>query len=267
MLDKSPERIRRFFDHIAPRYDLVNHLLSVGLDVFWRRYAVKTVYNRLKSGIPEGPLLDVCCGTGDFVLAFYHEYLRRKRSLRNHSDDDSGKRLDEMFYGIDFSPQMLEKGEKKVQRNQAQKHVILKEGDALQLPFEENRFSIVSVAFGLRNVADIEQGIREMVRVCQPGGHVVILDFGMPKMPLFSSLYSFYFTKVLPRLGRLISRNQEGAYHYFAESVQQFDRQDQLSRRLEKAGLIEIESQNITFGTVVLHLGKKPESTNSVDLN
>jgi len=270
MLDKSPQTIRRLFDQIAPRYDLINHSLSLGLDFSWRRRSVELVCNDLQNELP-GPILDVCCGTGDFAIA-WHRKLASASCVE--SDDlpseasDSREVNSQCFQdrsvvvGIDFSPKMLEIGRRKIRKFRAEKSIVLWQGDALDLPFENDTFAAVSVGFGLRNTIDPERGITEMVRVVRPGGTVAILDFDLPRFPLLGPMYRFYLTKILPGVGKWISRNQEGAYHYFSESVLQFAKGESLADKLRQAGLHEVSFKRMTSGVVSLYRGKKGKKEN-----
>ncbi len=233
IVDKSPEKIRRMFDTIAPWYDFLNHFLSLGIDVSWRRRTAKQL---LEATAVEGPILDVCTGTADLALAL------RKRS---------GNRK---VVGVDFSPEMVEIGKKKTKNTD----IELSVGDALNLPFGDETFAAACVAFGLRNVGDTERGLAEMVRVCKPGGAVAVLEFSMPTLPILSGLYRFYFRSVLPRVGQWLAKNRDDAYNYLPESVLQFDNAEQLTQRMEYVGLTEIRCVPMTFGTVTLYVGQLP---------
>jgi demethylmenaquinone methyltransferase/2-methoxy-6-polyprenyl-1,4-benzoquinol methylase len=236
-VDKSPERIRRMFDAVAPRYDLTNRLLSFGIDPSWRRFAARRL---LHEQTIEGDILDVCCGTGDLSLAFATQQQRIKTERMN--------------YGIDFSPEMIEIAQRKAQRYSS---LRLSVGDALDLPFEDNRFALVAVAFGLRNVHDTQRGLVEMVRVCKPGGTIAVLDFSMPTLPVLRHIYQFYFCVLLPRLGNLIAKDHYQGYTYLMESVMQFDRPAQLVERLTQLGVVDVCMQPMTFGIVTLTWGVK----------
>ena len=236
-VDKSPERIRRMFDAIAPRYDLINHVLSFGIDLAWRKCAAQEL---IHSQTIEGDILDVCCGTGDLSLAFVKQQQQYKIARTN--------------YGIDFSSEMVALAHRKARRYRT---LHLSVGDALALPFEENRFALVAAAFGLRNVHDTQKGLAEMVRTCKPDGTVAILDFSMPTLPIFRHVYQFYFCLLLPRLGHWIAKDHHRAYDYFKESVQQFDYPEQLVERMKQLGIIDVQMKPLTFGIATLTWGRK----------
>jgi demethylmenaquinone methyltransferase/2-methoxy-6-polyprenyl-1,4-benzoquinol methylase len=239
LTDKSPEKIRRMFDSIAPWYDFLNHFFSLGIDRRWRRTMVKRLLNETSL---EGSILDVCCGTGDLTLEFMKQTKNRE------------------FYGIDFSQEMINIGLRKIKTYQNNEIPIrFMVGDALNLPFESNRFSIVAVAFGLRNVGDTERGLSEMLRVCKPNGTIAVLEFSMPKQPIFSTVYRFYFRFVLPYIGQFLARNQDNAYSYLPESVLTFDEPEELVQRLQLLGVTDIQTQPLTFGIATLIWGRKKQ--------
>jgi len=233
-VDKSPDRVRRMFDEIAPRYDFLNRLLSLGIDRSWRKKAVKAVYQNL----PEGPILDVCTGTGDLLIEYFRQ--NPARSLA----------------GIDFSQEMIARAAKKVERAKANHQIELHIGDAMNLPFNDDHFAAVSIAFGLRNVCDTDKGLAEMVRVCKPGGIVAVLDFSIPRVPILSSIYRIYFRTLLPRIGQFFAKNRESAYHYFPQSVLEFDSIN-LAERMLLRRVTNIQTISMTFGIAYLHYGKK----------
>ncbi len=236
-VDKSGNRVRRMFGAIAPRYDRMNHVLSMNVDRYWRRH---TVHRTHPSG--TDPILDVCTGTGDLALAFW----KRTRGATP-------------IVGTDFCPEMLEIGQKKAERRGATKQVSFQEADAQDLPFASDTFQIVSVAFGLRNVADTDLGLREMTRVCQPAGRVAVLEFSMPQRQPIRSIYGWYFRHVLPRLGHLLARNQDQAYHYLPESVSEFPEGEALAERMRATGLVNVHVYPLTFGIATLYVGEKGE--------
>ncbi len=237
-LDKSPQRIRRMFDAIAPWYDFLNHFFSLGIDIYWRRKAVACVLNEKT---PGGPVLDVCCGTGDLSQALYH----RSKKL------DAEREI----FGVDFSENMVEIARRKTAGLPSA--LSFSVADALELPFSEQRFAAVTTAFGLRNVGDTQRGLSEMVRVCQCGGTVAVLEFSMPTLPGLALLYRFYFRAILPWVGQCLAPNRDQAYCYLPESVQNFDTPDQLRQRMETLGLTHVQSKSMTFGIAVLTWGQK----------
>jgi demethylmenaquinone methyltransferase / 2-methoxy-6-polyprenyl-1,4-benzoquinol methylase len=233
-LDKSEARVRGMFAEIAPRYDLLNHVLSLGTDVYWRKRTVRKV-------APEGdtPILDVCTGTGDLAFAY-------QRAARDGAP----------VVGTDFCHPMLVIGRGKAQRRGVEQ-VTFVEADARRLPFADNLFQIVSVAFGLRNVSDTDGGLREMVRVCRPGGRIAILEFSLPRMQPFRFVYGLYFRHVLPRVGQLLARNRHSAYAYLPASVGEFPAGEALAERMRAAGASQVHYYPLTLGVATLYVGTK----------
>jgi demethylmenaquinone methyltransferase / 2-methoxy-6-polyprenyl-1,4-benzoquinol methylase len=235
-LDKSSDRVRSMFGEIAGRYDFLNHLLSLGIDLSWRR---KTV--RLAPPKPDGgPILDVCTGTGDLALAYWKSSGGRARIV-----------------ATDFCHPMLVLANQKGRRRGAEKHISWLEADTQQLPFPEDQFQIVCVAFGLRNVSDTDRGLREMARVCRPGGRVAVLEFSMPTLWPLGPLYRWYFHRVLPRIGQALARNRQSAYNYLPASVSQFPQGEELAERMRAAGLSKVEFHRFTLGIATLYVGEK----------
>jgi demethylmenaquinone methyltransferase / 2-methoxy-6-polyprenyl-1,4-benzoquinol methylase len=234
-VDKSKHRIRRMFGEIAPRYDLLNHLLSMNADRYWRWRMVRLVP-------PQGddPILDVCTGTGDLAFA-YHRKARGRAAI----------------VATDFCPEMLVIGAKKRDRYGYGRAITFAEADAQNLPFDDNCFQLVVVAFGLRNVADADRGLREMVRVCRPRGRVAVLEFSMPQRQPCKAIYGWYFRRVLPRVGQWLARNEQNAYRYLPESVGAFPEGDALLNRMQAAGLEGVRSHPLTFRIATLYIGSK----------
>ena len=234
-LDKSSARVRDMFGQIAARYDFLNRVLSLGIDRSWRRRAVRR-------GPPVGnaPILDVCTGTADLALAYWRA---------------GGGQTP--IVGVDFCQPMLAIGREKCRRAGASGQVTLLEGDMLGLPFPNDTFQIVSVAFGLRNVSDTDAGLREMVRVCRPEGRVVVLEFSTPSAWPLGAIYGWYFQHVLPRIGQALARNTRAAYNYLPQSVGRFPQGEALTERMRAAGLDEVQSEPLTFGIATLYMGKK----------
>jgi len=236
-LDKSSDRVRRMFGAISGRYDLLNHLLSLGIDLYWRRRTVQLVPPRLDGG----PILDVCTGTGDLALAYWKA---------------SGGAA--QIVATDFCQPMLVLADRKARRAGAQDQISWLEADTQQLPFDDGMFQIVCVAFGLRNVSDTDRGLAEMVRVCRRGGRVAVLEFSMPTLWPLSALYCFYFRHVLPRVGQALAKNDQSAYNYLPASVSQFPQGEELVGRMQAAGLAGVELHRFTLGIATLYVGSKP---------
>lgn len=229
------QRIKKLFSAIAKHYDFLNSLLSLRFDRTWRRETV-----RVSSVNPTSKVLDVCTGTGELALAYADKL-------------NSGSSV----IGSDFCFEMLLVGKQKVERQGRTNAFIPIEADTLTLPFPDNTFDIVSVGFGIRNVADLETGIREMTRVAVPGGRIAILEFTQPINPIFRSLYYFYFMKILPFIGNCISRNKDDAYGYLPRSVMQFPDCVALQEVMEQCGLTDVQYYRKTMGIVAIHVGKK----------
>lgn len=226
--------VRGMFGDIAHRYDFLNHFLSLGFDLHWRRVTVR----RLGEAQPDRPprILDLCCGTGDLALN-----LRRLGPV----------------VGCDFCRPMLTLAQAKTAQARLQPHpVAWVEGDALRLPFADDTFDAVTVAFGIRNYADLDRGLAEIRRVLRRGGRAAILEFSHPVLPFFRPLFDFYFRNMLPRLGHWLS-GRSGAYQYLHDSVQQFPEPDQLRARLAAAGFAACEFRRLTGGVVALHTGTR----------
>ena len=235
IVEKSPQRVRTMFGQIAPQYDRMNHLLSMQVDRYWRWRTVHKV-----SPLGASPILDVCCGTGDLALAYY-------RSTRGRVP----------IVATDFCPEMLEIGEQKKHHAGINGTLRFMEADTEQLPFGDNEFQIVAVAFGLRNVSDTDRGLSEMVRVCCVGGRVAVLEFSQPRRQPVRSLYGWYFRHVLPRIGQFFARNDQEAYHYLPASVGEFPCGEALAVRMRAAGLRDVSFYPLTFGIATLYVGKK----------
>jgi demethylmenaquinone methyltransferase/2-methoxy-6-polyprenyl-1,4-benzoquinol methylase len=236
LLDKRETRIRRMFGEIAPRYDLLNHLLSLNVDRYWRWRTT-----RLVPPVGDAPILDLCTGTGDLALAY---------------DRAAGGAV--AVVGADFCHPMLVRAVAKTGRRGAAGRVRYVEADAQRLPFLDEEFQIVTVAFGLRNVTDTDRGLTEMVRVTKPGGRVAILEFSKPRHWLFGRMYRFYFSHILPWVGQWFSHSPDSAYHYLPASVQEFPDYEALADRLRQHGLTDVHFHPLTFGIATLYVGTKP---------
>lgn len=230
------------FSQIAPRYDLLNHLLSFSLDHVWRRRAAKRFRRVLRR--TEAHVLDLCCGTGDLTFALNRV---REEAIR----DRGAHRFP--IVGCDFAQPMLQRARTK---SLGQEHAaVFIAGDALRLPFQDETFDLVSSAFGFRNLANYEQGLREIGRVLKPGGQVAILEFSEPRGPA-GAVFRFYFRRILPLIGTAISGSKE-AYFYLPGSVAKFPSPSEIAALMRKSGFGEVKMVSWNFGSVVLHTSKK----------
>ncbi len=226
------EQVARMFDSISGNYDFLNHFLSAGIDIRWRRKAIKL----LAEGNPK-LILDVATGTGDFAV----------EALSLHPDK---------VIGVDISEGMLDVGRKKMKDRGFDPKIELMSGDSENLPFEENKFDAVIVAFGVRNFENLEKGLAEMRRVLKPGGRMVVLEFSKPKMFPVKQLYNFYFRFILPKIGKLVSRDP-AAYTYLPESVQAFPDGDNFISILNQLGFKNTTCKPLTLGISSLYTGIK----------
>jgi demethylmenaquinone methyltransferase/2-methoxy-6-polyprenyl-1,4-benzoquinol methylase len=235
--NSAARSVREMFTSIAPRYDLLNHILSLNVDRLWWRRTARTFRHIVAT--PESRVLDLCCGTGDMAFA-----LRR-----------AGGKTPGRIVGADFSHAMLQRATVKSSDPSMFTPPEWIEADALNLPFPANHFDLVTSAFGFRNLADYDAGLREIYRVLRPGGECGILDFGEPD-GLLGSLYRVYFKQVLPRIGTLIS-GVRGPYAYLPASVERFPPPDEMLARMKQAGFVECRWIPYTFGIAGLYRGKK----------
>jgi demethylmenaquinone methyltransferase/2-methoxy-6-polyprenyl-1,4-benzoquinol methylase len=226
--------IRQMFDDIAPRYDLLNRLLSCGVDIRWRRFAVRQL-----AIPPRGRVLDVATGTGDVALEIARQ-------------TDPSVRI----VGADFTQGMLVRGREKVAASPARGRIELVNAPCEALPFPAASFDGVTIAFGIRNVVDRVAGLHEMARVLTPGGRLVVLEFATPRNRLFRAVYLTYFHRILPWLGGLLSRRS--AYQYLPESVQEFPDRDTFLAMMGAAGLTALRCVNLTGGIAAVYVGEKP---------
>ncbi|HEX3558233.1 MAG TPA: bifunctional demethylmenaquinone methyltransferase/2-methoxy-6-polyprenyl-1,4-benzoquinol methylase UbiE [Pyrinomonadaceae bacterium] len=231
--DEHARRVRAMFGRIAGRYDFLNHLLSGNVDRSWRRLVTRTLRPSL---VESARVLDVACGTGDLSLMLA----------------SAGARS---VVGLDFCRPMLEIARRKASEGTLSVQFI--EGDALRLPFADESFDVATIAFGLRNLSSVEEGLRELRRVLRPGGLLTVLEFSSPVVPGFRVLFRFYFARVLPRLGGLVSGSR-GAYEYLHDSVLNFPDQKRLAALMREADFEEVEYRNLTGGIAALHTGTRP---------
>lgn len=228
-----PESIQKLFDNIAPRYDLLNHLLSLGRDIYWRKVAV----SELKGF--EDWILDIATGTGDIAIEIVKQKGRQSKVL-----------------GLDFSEPMLKEAHQKLLKKGLLQATPLSLGDALSLPFQENTFSASIIAFGLRNILKKEQALSEMVRVVKEGGKVIVLEFTLPQKGWVRRLYPIYFKKILPWVGGFISGDR-GAYAYLPESVLHFQFAEHYEEMMKRSGLENVSFRPLTFGIASIISGIK----------
>lgn len=232
-LDSKKNQVSRMFDNIAPWYDFLNHFLSLGIDISWRRKAI----HALRSMAPK-KILDVATGTGDLAI-------EAERQLNP-----------DKVIGIDIANEMLEVGRQKLQKRQLSPKIELLNGDSENIAFPDNTFDAVTVAFGVRNFENLEKGLLEMNRVLRPGGKVAILEFSRPTLFPFKQLYNFYFKNFLPLIGKITSRDPK-AYRYLYESVQAFPDGKDFVKVLQKTGFQAVTYQPLTLGICTLYLAEK----------
>ena len=252
-VDKSGDRIQKMFGEISGRYDFLNHFLSGGVDYYWRWRTVRRI-----RPAGDSPILDVCTGTGDLAIAYW------KKAGGTTA-----------VVGTDFTPEMLDIARVKTAKMgipadadssdadgsspSTKAPLTFQQADTMELPLDSDLYQIVSVAFGLRNVSDTVAGLKEMTRVCKPGGQVAVLEFSMPRNKLFGAVYRWYFRNILPRIGQLLASNSEAAYKYLPQSVSEFPQDEELAGLMEQAGLTDITWTPLTFGIATLYAGRKPE--------
>jgi demethylmenaquinone methyltransferase/2-methoxy-6-polyprenyl-1,4-benzoquinol methylase len=221
------------FDSIAPRYDLLNRVLSVGLDQRWRRRAVA----ELQLG-SNARVLDLCTGTADLALA----------TVAKHPDAS--------VVGVDFSGAMLDRGLAKVRRARLDRKIHLVRGDAASIPLPDSSCQGATIGFGIRNVAEPERALAELGRVLAPGARLAILEFGQPRIPGIKTLYAWYFKYVLPAIGRRVSKHQS-AYSYLPASVGTFPPPEEFARTIERHGFVTVRAVPLTLGIVYLYTGTR----------
>jgi demethylmenaquinone methyltransferase / 2-methoxy-6-polyprenyl-1,4-benzoquinol methylase len=233
--DKDPARIAGMFDAIAPRYDVLNRVLSAGFDTRWRARAIRAL---VLSGTET--VLDLCTGTADVAIAAVTALPGARRVV-----------------GLDFARQMLRLGRDKLLRHGCEGRVDLVQGDAMSLPVASASVDAVTVAFGIRNVARPADTFAEVCRVLRPGGRFVFLEFGLPRLPVIRQAYQAYFRVLLPWVGRVVS-GHSSAYAYLPESVRVFPEPDRVVAMLEQTGFVAVRADPLTLGVVYLYSAQKP---------
>ena len=226
------EQVAGMFDSIASKYDFLNHFLSLNIDKVWRRKVVRILSEKHPKRV-----LDVATGTGDLAIA----------SLKC-----SPERID----GIDISEGMLDVGKQKVLKKGFEKTIFLKKGDAENIPFDDNTFDAITVAFGVRNFENLDKGLAEMYRVLKPGGICLVLEFTMPQYFPVKQLYGFYFRYILPVFGKMISKDNS-AYTYLPESVKAFPQRKEFINKMSQASFKDTKIKNLTFGVAAIYRGEK----------
>ncbi|MDG2437262.1 MAG: bifunctional demethylmenaquinone methyltransferase/2-methoxy-6-polyprenyl-1,4-benzoquinol methylase UbiE [Polaribacter sp.] len=226
------EQVAKMFDNIAGNYDFLNHFLSMGIDIYWRKKLVK----RLTKQAPKN-ILDVATGTGDLAIAML-------------------KATPDKITGIDISNGRLEKEKKKIKEKGLEDKISLQQADSENLPFEDNDFDAVCVSFGARNFENLEKGLSEMFRVLKPGGKLYILEFSQPDIFPFKQIYQFYFRYILPLLGKVVS-NDNAAYNYLPESVNAFPYGKKLNKIIENCGYNKAQDHSLTMGIASIYIAEK----------
>lgn len=233
--ETKKKQVERMFDSIAHKYDFLNHLFSMGIDVLWRKRCIRLLKKENPSNI-----LDVATGTGDFAI----EAIRMG--------------MDVKVTGLDLSAGMLEKGKEKVKARGLEDRIELIQGDSENLPFEDASYDAYTVGFGVRNFENLDKGLSEMIRVLRPNGTVVILELSKPNMFPIKQLFWFYFKFIMPTIGRLVSRDS-AAYTYLPESVEAFPEGGEFLNRMSKAGFKNLRQISLTGGIASIYTGKKSE--------
>ena len=226
------EQVAEMFDNISGNYDFLNHFFSLGIDKLWRKKVLKIVKE-----IPHEKILDVATGTGDLAIAL--------SKLESSS-----------IIGVDISNKMLEVGREKVLKKRLKDRVDLRYGNSLELPFSDNEFDVVTVAFGVRNFENIKKGLFEISRVLKENGKIVVLEFSNPKKFPTKQLFNFYSKKLMPGIGKIVSKDSR-AYSYLPESVQAFPTEDEFAKIIEESGFKEANYRNVSNGIAAIHIASK----------
>lgn len=236
LTNRTPESaVQNIFDKIAPQYDQMNSVISLGTHRIWRKRVMSMMAVK-----PGDFALDLCCGTGDWTLALARAVGPAGRVV-----------------GLDFSPVMIREADRKVRTAKYADRITLREGDAMQLPYPDNSFNVVTIGFGLRNVPDANQVLREMTRVVKPGGQVVCLETSQPTNPVIHAGWQVYFGHVVPLMGSLVAHHYQ-AYNYLQRSTHSFVSVTQLADMFRTAGLTQVSYRTFNLGAAAVHLGIKP---------
>jgi demethylmenaquinone methyltransferase/2-methoxy-6-polyprenyl-1,4-benzoquinol methylase len=228
--------VKEIFSTITPRYDFLNHFLSLRRDIAWRRFAIKKM-----RFLKTKRFLDIACGTGDLSM------------------DAARKHPEITVNGVDFVPEMIQVGREKIYEERLSERIQFMVGDALHLPFQDNTFDVAAMAFGIRNIPDRQGALREMLRVIIPGGQIMILEMTFTRNRFFQIFYNIYLNHILPRLARRFSSNP-AAYSYLADSIMNFPTPDEFTALMEGVDIENVDAYSLTFGVTYLHVGTKPSS-------
>ncbi len=231
-IDKNKNKISAMFNNIAPKYDFLNHLLSLGIDKNWRKKIRKNLNKYQYNNI-----LDIATGTGDLAI----ELAKLKVNY---------------IIGMDIAEKMIEKAKKKVLKKGLDNKIVLTKGDSLNIDFNNNTFDAITCSFGVRNFQNLNKGLAEMFRVLKKNGQLVILEFSEPDIKFINFFYKFYFLKILPTIGRIISKS-DNAYNYLPYSVEEFPKKNKFVEILLKQGFVKVSFKNLTCGIATIYIAKK----------
>jgi len=245
--DQKQGLVNQVFDSVAENYDLMNDLMSGGLHRLWKRFVID-----MAKAKPGDQILDLAGGTGDLAQAFIPQILNP--NLNSNSDPKKTKSGQVVLADINFH--MLAEGQKRLDSKGLFQGISLCQLNAESLPFPDQYFDLITMGFGLRNVRDKDQALKEICRVLKPTGKVFILEFSKPTQPLFSKIYDFYSFKILPKIGKLIAKDED-SYRYLAESIRKHPDQVQLQTKMLEAGFAQVDFHNLTGGIVAVHVGQK----------
>ncbi|AVK63978.1 bifunctional demethylmenaquinone methyltransferase/2-methoxy-6-polyprenyl-1,4-benzoquinol methylase [Lactobacillus sp. CBA3606] len=236
MANRYLHNVQGLFDTIAPNYDRMNTIISLGTHRHWRKQTMAQI-----KLAPSAEVLDLCCGTGDWTIALAQQLAPTGEVI-----------------GFDFSAPMLKFAQQKVNQANVANRVWLRRGNAMRLPFKANTFDLVTIGFGLRNLPDKVQALAEIYRVLKPGGQLVCLETSQPDQPLIKPVWQWYFTKIVPTFGRLFA-HQYQEYAYLQETTRHFWSYQQLAGHFEQAGFKNVHYQRFNFGAAAAHFGSKPD--------
>lgn len=237
MANRYLHNVQGLFDTIAPNYDRMNNIISLGTHRHWRKQTMQRIHLA-----PHAHALDLCCGTGDWTIAIAQEL----------------KAPGEVI-GFDFSAPMLQLAQQKVDQAKLHDRVWLRRGNAMHLPFKDDSFDLVTIGFGLRNLPDKERALAEILRVLKPGAQLVCLETSQPDQPLIKPVWQFYFTRIVPLFGRLFA-HQYQEYSYLQETTRHFASYSQLATMFKQAGFQQVHYERFNFGAAAAHFGTKPEA-------